>query len=144
MNSFFWSHRESVLVKVGYFVYHMTSIYHRNCLVVAKILVKTRSWYEEVKWRYGLLFAAMWKRNTKKIFSVLFPQQLDDRGSMRVAKIWTNKTPVSWWVQWSLKFSDSLNSLCTMGACLQGLRMIQFSGLCVFRAQLRIIKRLRV
>jgi len=29
-----------------------------------------------------------------KIFSVLFPQQLDDRESMGVAKIWTTKTPV--------------------------------------------------
>ena len=29
------------------------------------------------------------KRNAKKIFSVLFPQQLNDHGSIGVAKIWT-------------------------------------------------------
>jgi len=36
----------------------------------------------------------MWKRNTKMVFSVLFPQQLDDRGLMDVAKIGTAEMPV--------------------------------------------------
>jgi len=36
----------------------------------------------------------MWKRTMKKIFSVLFPQQLDDCGSMGMAKIGTTETPV--------------------------------------------------
>ena len=36
----------------------------------------------------------MWKKNVKKIFSAQFPQQLDDRELMGVAKIWTNKAPV--------------------------------------------------
>jgi len=81
MNPFFRFHQESLLVKVGHFVDHMTPIY--NHLVVAKTLVKTRSWY-------GLLFATKWKRNAK-IFSVRFPQQLDGCGLMGVMKIWANK-----------------------------------------------------
>jgi len=43
---------------------------------------------------YGLLFATMWKRSTKKILPVLFLQQLDDRGSMGVVKIGTDTMPV--------------------------------------------------
>jgi len=36
----------------------------------------------------------MQKRSTKKIFPVLFPQKLDDRGSMGVAKIGADAMPV--------------------------------------------------
>ena len=39
---------------------------------------------------YGLLYATMWM---KKIISILFPQQLNDRGLIGVAKIETAKTP---------------------------------------------------
>jgi len=35
------------------------------------------------------------KRNTKKIFSVLFPQQFDDYGLIGVAKIGTNEMSVN-------------------------------------------------
>ena len=34
------------------------------------------------------------EKKCEEDLSVLFPQQLDDRGSMGVAKIWTNKMPV--------------------------------------------------
>jgi len=75
----------------------------------------------------------MWKRNTK-IFSVLFSHKLDDLGLMGMAKIGATTATVQWRVHWSLQFSDSFNSRCTTEVCLKGLHMIQFSGLCVFRA----------
>ena len=75
----------------------------------------------------ALLFATMWKRSTKKIFSGLFYQQLDDRGLMGVELI-----KLLFIGEYSsLKFSDSFNSCCTMGACLKGIHMIRFIGLCV-------------
>ena len=40
------------------------------------------------------LILVMWKRNMKKIFSVLFTQQLSDLGSMGMSKSETNKMPV--------------------------------------------------
>ena len=36
----------------------------------------------------------LYKKNTKKIFPVLFPQQLDERGLMGEAKIGTDAMPV--------------------------------------------------
>ena len=40
MNSFFLSHRDTLLVNIGNFVDYVTPIYLRNCMVVTKTLVK--------------------------------------------------------------------------------------------------------
>ena len=55
-----------------------------SLLVIAMILKKALNF----PYTYGALFAAVLKGNTK-LFSVLFPEQLDDLGLMGMAKIRT-------------------------------------------------------